>query len=363
MDNIIQRFYSTGKDQPPRYSQFGAFSSNMIQNPSTLTSLNIKRICDIKPPYKPIKPKAETLKYKTYTPLKPRGMTQEEFLRKRNLMFNGSSDMLFDNLRYNPRGEIGLMKDNLTLMNKKNATKIQMIEEKMKNLELKNQRLEVINDFFFDMFENNLAKDEIQKRRELKALEEDKKLINEDSSDYLYSNNSNNTNDKNDKYYKKKRKKFKKSRSDININRYEGFKRNKEFDPIEFQQRTAMNAREVLNNIKRNLGTYLVEDELKKNEQFQILNEDIIDLKTDLNNKLDKIQKNQNHQMQKIYYCLLNSGDKNVENVAFRLFNEFSGNNNKLLNNYQNKGSNKNSKLGESFRKSARASSDSFFNE
>ena len=36
-----------------------------------------------------------------------------------------------------------------------------MIEEKMKHLELKNQRLEVINDFFFDIFENNLVKDEI----------------------------------------------------------------------------------------------------------------------------------------------------------------------------------------------------------
>ena len=359
MDNIIQKFYSTGKDEPPHYSQFSAFSSNMIQNPSTLTSFNIKRICDIKPPYKPIKPKAETLKYKPYTPLKPRGMTQDEFLRKRNLMFNGSSDMLFDNLRYNPRGEIDLMKENLTLMNKKNVTKIQMIEEKMKNLELKNQRLEVINDFFFDMFENNLAKDKIQKQRELKALEEEKKLINEDSSDFLYSND---TNDKNEKYYKKKRKKFRKSRSDININRYGGFKRKKEFDPIEFQQRTAMNAREVLNNIKRNLGTYLVEDELKKNEQFQIINEDINELKTDLNNKLDKIQKNQNHQMQKIYYCLLNSGDKNVESVAWRLFNDFSGNNNKVLNNFQDKESNKSSKLGESFRKSARSNNDYFFN-
>ena len=46
---------------------------------------------------------------------------------------------------------------------------MQMMEEKMKNLELKSQRLEVINDFFFDMFENNLenaAKLQKQKNKE-----------------------------------------------------------------------------------------------------------------------------------------------------------------------------------------------------
>ena len=42
---------------------------------------------------------------------------------------------------------------------KRNATKLQIMEEKMRNLELKSQRLEVINDFFFDMFENNLVKE------------------------------------------------------------------------------------------------------------------------------------------------------------------------------------------------------------
>ena len=170
MDNIIQKFYSTGKDVPPQYSQFGAFSSSMIKNPNPITSLGINTINDIKPPYQKINPKTKPLIYKpTYTPIKPKGMTTEEFLRPKNLMFNSSSDMLFENLKYNPIGEIGLMKENLSLMNKKNATKIQMIEEKMKNLELKNQRLEVINDFFFDMFENNLVKEEINKQREQAA--------------------------------------------------------------------------------------------------------------------------------------------------------------------------------------------------
>ena len=42
----------------------------------------------------------------------------------------------------------------MNVESKKNETKMQIMEEKMKKLELKNQRLEVINDFFFDMFEN-----------------------------------------------------------------------------------------------------------------------------------------------------------------------------------------------------------------
>ena len=357
MDNIIQKFYSNGKNAPSQYSQFGAFSSKMIQNLNPTTSLNIKTISDIKPTYRQINPKAHQLNYKTYTPMKPRGMTQEEFLRPKNLQFNGSSDMLFENLKYNPRGELGLMKENLSLMNKKNATKIQMIEEKMRNLELKNQRLEVINDFFFDMFENNFVKDDILKRRKLKEIEEENKLLNDDTSEYI------NTNDKNGNYYKKKRKKFKKSRSDVYLNRYDRYNR-KEFDPIEFQQKTAMNARSVLNNIKNNLGTYLVEDELRKNEQFQQLNEDINELKTDLNSKLDNIQKNQNQQLQKIYYCLLNSGDKNVENVALRLLNNYSDIENKFQRNYSKKESFKNSNFGDSFRKrNSRSSTNSLFND
>jgi hypothetical protein len=347
MDNIIQKFYSNGKDGPAQYSQFGAFSSNMIQNQNPISSLSTKAISDIKPAYKKITPKTQPLNYRSepYIPPKPPRMTQEEFLRPKKLMFNSSSDMLFNNLRYNPRGEIGLMKENLSLMNKKNATKIQMIEEKMKNLELKNQRLEVINDFFFDMFENNLIQDEIKKQR-LKKFEEENKIINEDSSEY------NDINNYNENYYRKKRKKFKKSRSNVDLNRYERFKK-KEFDPIAFQQKTEMNARAVLNNIKNNLGTYLVEEELKKNEQFQSLNEGINELKTDLNNKLEKIQKNQNQQMQKIYYCLLNSGDKNVESAAFRLLNDFENRNNKFI---------RKTSIGNSFRKSARPSQDSLMN-
>ena len=360
METIVQKFYSSGKDGPPQYSQFGAYSSNMIKNQNPISSLSIKTISDIKPAYNKISPKTQPLHYRShpYVPSKPKGITQEEFLRPKNLMFNSSNDMLYNNLRYNPRGEIGLMKENLSLMNKKNATKIQMIEEKMKNLELKNQRLEVINDFFFDMFENNLVKDEIQKQKEKRAREEENKILNEDDSENL------NTNTSNDNYYREKRKKFKKSRSDINLNTYERYKR-KDFDLIAFQQKTAMNAREVLNNIKKKLGTLMVEEELKKNEQFQSLSEGINELKADLNHKLDKIQKNQQQEMQRIYYCLLNSGDKNVESAAFRLFNDYSEKNNQLIRNLERKDPRKSARrtsLGSAFRTRSRLNSGSVRN-
>ena len=340
MDNIIQKFYSNGKEGGSPYSQFGAFSSSMISNPNPMTSLSIKTINDIKPAYNTNNQKK--LEYKTYTPLKPRGMTQEEFLRPKNLMFNSSSDMLYNNLKFNEQGEIGLMKENLSLMNKKNATKIQMIEEKMKNLELKNQRLEVINDFFFDMFENNLVKDEVN--RKIKAKKEEKKILNEDSS--KYSNNG--------EYYKKKRKKFKKSKSDAILTGYNSLYKKNEFNPIEFQKITAQNARNVLNNIKNNIGTYLVEEELKKNEQFQSLNEGINELKTDLNNKLDKIQQNQKQQMEKIYYCLLNSGDKKVESAALRLFKDYSNKNFDILRGLYSRQSSRRESLGSDFRTRAK---------
>ena len=199
------------------------------------------------------------------------------------------------------------MKERDAYENKKNAKKMQMIEEKMKNLELKNQRLEVINDFFFDMFENNLVKDEINRQRALKAEEEEMKNYYDDSdSERNY-------------FRKRKHRKFHKSKSDVYLNKYDY--RDNQFDALSFQQKTSQNARIILDNIKKNIGTYLVEEELKKNEQFQSINEGISELKSDLTNKLERIQKNQKQQMQKIAYCLLNSGDEKIEGLAMRLFN------------------------------------------
>ena len=317
MDNIIQKFYSNGKGTQ-NYSQFGAFSSNMITNQNPISSITYKSINDIKPVLSTINPSVHTINpprntvnYRTLTPQRNAKMTQEDFLHTKKLVFNSSSDMLYNNpFKYNPRGELSLLKENILTENKKNSTKMQMIEEKMRNLELKNQRLEVINDFFFDMFENNLVKEEINRQRAQKAEEEENKLY--DESEY--------TNSESNYFRKKKRRKFHKSKSDVDLNKYDYIRKN-QFDALSFQQKTTQNARKILDNIKKNIGIYLVEEELKKNDQFQSINEGINELKSDLTNKLERIQKNQNQQMQKIAYCLLNSGDNKIEGLAMRLFN------------------------------------------
>ena len=316
MENIIQKFYSNGKDSSQNYHHLGAFSSSMITNHNPISSLTHKTIADFSPKLNPmntINPSTHNNSntyntYKTFTPQRNPKMTKEEFLHPKKLVFNSSSDMLYHNpFRYNPRGELNLMKEKVSYENKKNATKIQMIEEKMKNLELKNQRLEVINDFFFDMFENNLVKDELNRQRALKAEEEEmKNYYDESDSERNY-------------FRKRKHKKFHKSKSDVYLNKYDY--KNNQFDALSFQQKTSQNARTILDNIKKNIGTYLVEEELRKNEEFQSINEGISELKSDLTNKLERIQKRQKQQMQKIAYCLLNSGDDKIEGLALRLFN------------------------------------------
>jgi hypothetical protein len=197
---------------------------------------------------------------------------------------------------------------------------MQMIEEKMKNLELKNKKLEVINDFFFDMFENNLN----EKIRRQKEEEEKQKL-------YYESSDSSSEDD----YFRKRKKKLKKlykSRSDVDINKYNNYRKD-QFDALVFQKKTEQKARNILNDIKKNIGNYLVEEEFKKNEQIQSLNEGINELKSDLNNKLEKIQKMQNKQMQNLAHCLINSGGNKLEEVPMRMFNNDCYNFNDLENN------------------------------
>ena len=325
MNNIIQKFYSNGKDGSQNYSKLGAFSSSMITNLNPISSITYKSIEDFKPKTNVINLSTYTNNYKTLTPQRYTKVPNDEYLKPKQLVFNSSSDMLFYNpFKFNQKGELSLLKENALYENRKNATKMQMIEEKMKNLELKNQRLEVINNFFFDMLEkNNLSKNEFNRKGD--EFEEIKN-INDDESEYSSSESN---------YFRKrkKHKKIHKSRSDIDLNKNDY--KNK-FDALNFQQKTAQNARNILDNIKKNLGTYLVEEELKKNERFQSINEGINELKSDLIHKLDKIQKKQNQQMQKIAYCLLHSGDDKVEGLAMSLFNNDFPNFNYFENIYNN---------------------------
>jgi hypothetical protein len=200
------------------------------------------------------------------------------------------------------------MKQNFNLESKKNATKMQMMEEKMKNLELKSQRLEVINDFFFDMFENNLVKEEMKRQNNMKE----------------YKDKNENKEDAVDGEERKQRKKSKKSKKkNIRNIKQDFFAKNKEEMEInEFKNKTKSFARNYLNNVKNEVGLLMVEEQLRKNEELQNMTEDIIGLKGDLLNQLEKMQFDQNLQMKKIAYCLQNSGDKGIENLANRIFGD-----------------------------------------
>jgi len=335
MDNIINKFYSNGRQGSQNYGKLGVFSASMI-NPHGIS----------KNPYNPLNSSAEIRpitnkiippssnntinnysnynNYRIYTPQKSIYANSNTYLYSKRLMFNSLGDILYHNpFKSNTRGQLSLIKENLLYENKKNNIKMQMIEEKMKNLELKNKKLEVINDFFFDMFENNVN-EKIRSQKE----EEEKQKIYYESSD----------SDSEDAYLRRRKKRLKKlykSKSDVDINNYNNY-RKEQFDALAFQKKTEQNARNILNDIKKNIGNYLVEEEFKKNEKIQSLNEGINELKSDLNNKLENIQKMQKQQIQNLAYWMINSGNYKHEGMPMRMFNNDCYSYNDLGNNIFN---------------------------
>ena len=323
MDTIIEKFYNGGgQGELNKFTQFGGFPTGLSH--SSKSPL-------------PVRPMIGTINSAMHnTTNKPnitlntnlnnnRLVSQKDFMRPQNLAFNSSSDLLYNNpvtttnKRYN--SAFNSLQDNVYNETKKNNTKMQMMEEKMKNLELKSQRLEVINDFFFDMFENNLVKEEINKQRE-KAAQLQKQKNKEDGVDSSSSSSS----DSELNSRRKRKKKNKKKKGKLNLNDYDKEKerekkREEVFDPQKYQQKTFQNTKDVLDNIKKNVSNYLFEEELKKNEQLQIMGEEINELKSKLVNQLEKMQMNQKHQMEKIAFCLLNSGNGKIEDLAIHVLN------------------------------------------
>ena len=333
MDNLIQKFY--GEDEEQKYTQFGAISSSLLKN--SAPNFNFK--ATIKPKIETINPSIHNLETTTNIPKTPNKLqetAQEAFLRPKKLIFNGTSDLfnkslLSNNLANNNNNDINninktqnnipslnTIKQNINLESKKNATKMQMMEEKMKNLELKSQRLEVINEFFFDMFENNLVKEELKWQRNKENVEEQS----------IYE----------EKRKKKKDKKSKKKNLNINID-IDNLNAKKQEEL--FKKKTKNFANNYLKTVKTNIGLSLVEEQLKKNETLQNMIEDIVDLKGDLINKLERMQMNQDFEMKRIAYCLQNSGDRNIENLANRIFGDH------LLKDTNNPSSFNNTRIGD----------------
>ena len=328
MDNLIQKFYSNGKEEEQKYTQFGAFSNSLLKNSSP--NLNFKTTTFPKISIGTINPSIHDMETTNKIPKTPnktinvqnQQTQQEAFLHPKKLIFNGTNDLLnntiinknimnnndMNNIQ-NKIPSLNTIKQNMNLESKKNATKMQMMEEKMKNLELKSQRLEVINDFFFDMFENNLVKEELKRQNNKKDNTEKENKDNDEDIDYE------------EKKKRKKSKKNKKKKLKIDLNDIQA-KNQEELEELEFKKKTKALARNYLNTVKNDIGLFLVEEQLKKNEELQNMTEDILDLKGDLLNKLERIQMIQNLEMRKIAYCLQNSGDENVENLANRIFGD-----------------------------------------
>ena len=326
MDNLIQKFYSNGKQEEQKYTQFGAFSNSLMKNSGGKFNFIRPNIGLINPTIHNVETTTQNQIPLPKTPVK-NIITDDAYLKPKKLIFNSSSDLFNQNIPKNnfaystknnndinqePIPSLKTVKQNINTENKKNSTKMQMMEEKMKNLELKSQRLEVINDFFFDMFENNLVKEELKRQKEIKEIKEEKEK-NEEDIEKEESENPLKNNEK------KRRRKNGKKKKEIVINNPE---EEEEQMMNEFIEKTDKISRKYLNNIKTDLGLALVEKQLQKNELLNDITEEILDLKGDLMNKLERLEMKQKAEIKTIAYCLQNSGDDKVENLATRLFGE-----------------------------------------
>ena len=333
MDNLIQKFYSNGKEEEQKYTQFGAFSNSLMKN----SGLKF-----IKPNIGLVNPAIHNME-NTSTKLQPQPqqltqiipktpnktvISNDTYLHPKKLIFNSSSDLFNQtipknnfaysskndndlNINQEPIPSLQTIKQKANIENKKNSTKMQMMEEKMKNLELKSQRLEVINDFFFDMFENNLVKEELKRQRGIKQEKNEK-----NEEDNISNENSEWPNVENIPRKKKHRKKKK----EIIINPKEIT--DEETFKNEFIKKTDNISKNYLSNIKNQIGILLVEQQLNKNETLNNMTEDILDLKGDLLNKLERMEMRQKAEMKTIAFCLQNSGDEKIESLANRLFGD-----------------------------------------
>ena len=299
MDSLLEKFYNGGSLQSRNgFTRFSAFHPN--------SSMNVGLAPATKSPL-PVRPLISTVNSTNininHKPNLTINTNYNNLVTNNNLAFNSSSDLLYNNpgythKRYNSEYNI---RNNTIADIKRNDTKMQMMEEKMKNLELKSQRLEVINDFFFDMFENNYKEE---------GYEVSSSSESESETDSVSQNNK-----------KAKKNKKKKKHKNLNLNTYDinNMKKKEKFDPIKYQKNKLEYNKDVLEKIRKNVADYLFEEELKKNEQIQIMGEHINELKSKLISKLDKMEMNQQHQIEKIMFCLINSGE--ADNIPTNFLN------------------------------------------
>ena len=103
----------------------------------------------------------------------------------------------------------------------------------------------------------------------------------------------------------------------LNLNNYDY--REPEFDPEEFQEKTIDNARKILKDKKENIGNYMLEEQLKKNEELQTITEEIVEMKNELQSRIQRLAQRQKNQMETLAFCLQNSGNPQIEEVSNRI--------------------------------------------
>ena len=77
--------------------------------------------------------------------------------------------------------------------------------------------------------------------------------------------------------------------------------------------------RKVLKGIKESIGNYMLEEQLKKNEELQTITEGIVEMKNELQSRIERIAQRQKNQMETLAFCLQNSGNPQIEEVANRI--------------------------------------------
>ena len=291
MENVVQRFYSSGKDfDNSRYTQFGAFAPNITKPPPAMAWPN----------------RSSSAVYGTNN-----RMIDED---SKSVMFVSAHDLVkpfpLYGRQYQPQQQFQQQQQPAV-----NASKMHIMEEKMKNLELKAQRLEVINDFFFDMFENNIVKDQINQQRYQYMQPPQPQPYPQQQREQIVENASTT---KVRATPKPQVQKVKKSKREANKPK-QPKRPNIDFDPHSFQAKALKNASKVLKNIKRNVGEYILEEQLKKNEEMQNVLEQITDIKNEVNKRLMRLQKEQEIQLEGLCYVLQNSGIPSVEGMAKRV--------------------------------------------
>ena len=277
----MQRFYSSGKDfDNSRHTQFGAFAPNITKPPPAVALPN----------------RSSSAMYGTNAYNKANNEDSK------SVMFVSAHDLV------KPFPVFGKQQQQQYHQQQQqqpqvNASKMHIMEEKMKNLELKAQRLEVIHDFFFDMFENNIVKDQINQQRYQHMQQQQQPP----AQTYTQPHEQVSTAFKPQVTKQKQREVLKQKRLKI------------DFDPHAFQAKALKNASKVLKSIKRNVGEYILEEQLKKNEEMQSVLEQITDIKNEVNKRLMRLQKEQEIQLEGLCYVLQNSGIPSVEGMAKRV--------------------------------------------